>query len=80
MNVDLDTNLEEVLPSNISPFFFHYPNIFGFVAKFITRWWLNHPSEKYARQIIFPQGLGWKFQNIFETTTQSSYKLLNPKA
>ena len=26
-----------------------------------TGWWLNHPSEKYARQICsLPQGSGWK--------------------
>ncbi len=29
----------------------------------ITSWWLNHPFEKYARQIgSFPEGSGWKFK------------------
>ena len=30
----------------------------------LTSWWLNHPSEKYARQIgSFPQ-VGMKIKNI----------------
>ena len=42
------------------------PGIYVFL--YIT-WWLNHPSEKYARQNgNLPQLSGWKYK-IFETTT-----------
>ena len=35
----------------------------------IPSWWLNHPFEKYARQIgSFSQGSGQK-EKMFETTT-----------
>ena len=31
----------------------------------LTSWWLNHPFEKYARQIgSFPQGSGWKLKKV----------------
>ena len=32
-----------------------------------SSWWLNHPFEKYARQIgSFPQGSGWRFQKCLK--------------
>ena len=32
----------------------------------LTTSWLKNPFEKYARQIgSFPQGLGWKYKNIW---------------
>ena len=42
-------------------------------TKHVTSWWLNHPSEKYARQIgSFSPIFGVKIKNpkILETTTQ----------
>ena len=39
-------------------------------AQAMPSWWLNHPSEKYARQIgSFPQKVRDEHTNIFETTT-----------
>ena len=35
----------------------------------IHSWWLNHPSEKYARPIGSSPQIGMKIK-IFETTTQ----------
>ena len=36
----------------------------------VSSWWLNHPSEKYARQTgSFPQ-IGMKILKKNETTTQ----------
>ena len=75
MNVDLDTNLEEVLPSNISPFFFHYPNIFGFVQNSsLVGGWTTHLKNMLVK-LSFPKDWADTLKK-HETTTQSSYKLI----
>ena len=68
MNVDLDTNLEEVLPSNISPFFSHYPNIFGFVQNSsLVGGWTTH-LEKMLVKLSFPKHWGESSKIIWVAT------------
>ena len=42
-----------------------------FLVHNFSRWWLNHPFEKYSSKIwqSFPTFVGWKFRKICETTT-----------
>ena len=45
------------------------------IQKHLSSWWLNHPSEKYARQIAsFPQGSGVKIPKMLELPPPSCYK------